>query len=122
VFRYAIRPHQQFSSSEASRFAAGLSQPLIARPASGKLLSTSLLRVEPEGIEVISLKSIDDGRALLVKLFGASGKTEKARLEWANPRPRSLWRSNTSEKPLELINGDIEVPGWDVVTLRAEFK
>ena len=122
VFRYILKPHRQFESDAATRFAIGMSQPLIAGPASGKPTSRSRIIVEPNGVVILSLKPSDDGKGLLVRLFAASGKTEKARLKWATPAPRAVWMSNTGEQPLKQITGEIEVPAFDVVTVRAEFS
>jgi hypothetical protein len=119
VFRYVLRPHLTFEPDAATRFATALSQPLIAAPASGKPTSRSRLLVEPEGVVVLAMKPSDDHKAIIVRLFGASGRTQKARLRWAAPAPKAIWLSNTSERPLEKIGSEVEVPAWDVVTLRA---
>jgi len=119
VFRYVLRPHLTFEPDAATRFATALSQPLIAAPASGEPTSPSRLLVEPEGVVVLSMKPSDDHKAIIVRLFGASGRTQKARLRWAAPAPKAIWLSNTSERPLEKIGSEVEVPAWDVVTLRA---
>jgi hypothetical protein len=55
-----------------------------------------------------------------VRLFGASGKTEKIKLAWADPAPQQVWLSGTSEKPGEKAGPSVNVPGWGIVTLRAE--
>jgi len=69
---------------------------------------------------VTGFKPSDDGRAWIVRLFGASGKDCKATLTWAPPKPGKTHLSDTSEKPLEKIRGAIKVPAWGVVTLRVE--
>jgi hypothetical protein len=32
-----------------------------------------------------------------------------------------LWLSDTSEKPLQMLIGDVSVPAWGIVTVRAEL-
>jgi hypothetical protein len=56
----------------------------------------------------------------MVRLFGASGKPEKARLYWAK-RPQNVWLSDTGEKPLKPAPDIIDVPPWGIVTLRVEW-
>ncbi len=119
VFRYVLRPHHAFSPDAATRFATAMSQPLIAAPASGKSTSPSRLRIEPKGVIVLAMKPSDDHKAIIVRLFGASGRTEKARLVWAAPAPEAMWLSQTSERQMGKINSEVEVPAWDVVTVRA---
>jgi alpha-mannosidase len=71
-------------------------------------------------VVVTAFKPSDDGKAWIVRLFGASGKTENVKLAWASPAPQQVWLSDTSEKPRSKIDESIEVPGWGIVTLRAE--
>ena len=120
LFRFMLRPHRQKDPAEASRFATGFSQPLLPVRASGASPATALFHVEPAGVLVTALKPSDDGKALIVRLFGASGQEQSAQLSWAKA-PRELWLSDTSEKPLGKITGPVPVPAWGVVTLRVSL-
>ena len=122
-FRFVLRPHRgRAGDAENARFATGFSQPLVATPARGRAPSPSpLLRVEPSDVLVTALKPSDDGKAIIVRLFGADGKSAKAKLVWTKPAPKRVWLSDTSEKPLRKAGGDVLVPAWGVVTIRAEL-
>ena len=123
VFRFVLRPHRgPCSDAEASRFATGFSQPLVAVPGRGRApSSTPLLQVEPADVIVSGLKPSDDGTAIIVRLLGASDKSMNAKLTWSQPAPRRLWISDTSERPKHEVVGDVQVPAWGLVTLRAEL-
>lgn len=123
VFRFVLRPHRgPADDAEASRFATGFSQPLVAVPGRGAApRETSLLRVEPASVIVTGLKPSDDGRALIIRLLGASREAAAARLTWPGLAPKRLWLSDTSERPRREISGDVRVPSWGLVTLRAEL-
>jgi alpha-mannosidase len=120
-FRYAIRPHDGYDPAAASRFAIGLSQPLVAIPAINRdsVVQPPFLRVEPDDVLVTALKPSDDGIAWIVRLFGASGEDRHAKLVWPG-KPRKVWLSNTTESAGAEIGDSIPVSGWDVVTLRIE--
>jgi len=121
VFRYALRPHGAFDASEAARFATGLAQPLLVGPAVANApIETPRLRVEPADVLVTHLKPSDDGKAWIVRLYGASGEARKAKLTWGTPAPKSVSFSDLSEKPGAAVTGEIEVRGFGLVTLRAE--
>jgi alpha-mannosidase len=120
AFRFVIRPHKRFAPEEAARFGAACSQPLIAVPAWSPLPGKPRLTLSSDKVVVTALKPSDDGKGWIVRLFGASGKTEKVKLAWADPAPKQLWLSNTSEKPLQQVGPSVEVPGWGIVALRAE--
>jgi len=121
LFRYVLRPHRRGDSAEASRFAIGQSQPLVATPARGpKPNGTPLFRVSREDVIVTCLKPSDDGKAWIVRLYGASGREQAVDLAWASGA-RKTWISDTSERPISEVGGPVSVPGWGLVTLRVEL-
>lgn len=119
-FRYALRAHGGHDPAAASRFAIGLSQPLVASTASSSAPRASLLRIEPADVLALSLKPSDDGNALMIRLFGASGQDRNALLHWSSDPPKQLWLSDLSEAALKPVEREVPVAGWDLVTLRAE--
>jgi alpha-mannosidase len=120
-FRYALRPHGQADAAAASRFAIGLSEPMeITDAPEEKALSHSLLRIEPEDVLAFTLKPSDDGKAWIVRLFGASGKPHSAHLNWAPKMAGRTWFSNLAEEQLEAAPASIPVAGWELITLRVD--
>jgi len=123
TFRFILRPHRQFDPAEATRFATGFSQPLLARADASQPPVAPLLRVSPADVLVTDFKPSDDGKAWIVRLFGASGKTVSARLNWGPRTPKAVFLSNTSEQAGGKVTSEkIPVPGFGLVTLRAEFE
>ncbi len=121
-FRYAIWAHKAFRPEQAERFGTDISQALIAAPAAGQSPSSPALRVESPGVQVTAFKPSQDGQAFIVRLFGASGKAEQAKLTFSASPKRTLWLSDNSEKPKEKVKGLIAVPAYGIVTLRAEMR
>lgn len=119
-FRYALRPNSGYDPAAASRLAIGLSQPLVASAAGSKAPSEPLLRVEPLDVLAFTLKESSDGDAWIVRLFSATGEKQKATLHWSEPAPHKIWLSDLSEKPIEPLDREITVAGWDLVTVRAD--
>ena len=120
-FRYALCPHRGYVATTANRLATGLSQPLLATRASGRQVQmASLLRVEPSDVAVLTLKQSDDGKAWIVRLFGASGEARNAKLTWSSSRIGKTWRSNLAEEALTPVEGNVAIAGWELVTLRVE--
>ena len=121
TFRYALRPHLGYDLAAAARFATGLNQPLIAAPAADSPAArVPLLRVEPEDVLVTALKPSDDGKAWIVRLFGASGQDRRAKLIFSSPEPKNTWMSDLSEKPGIRSEGLVTVHAWELVTIRAD--
>lgn len=120
-FRYALRPHLGWSAADSSKLAIGFSQPLIASfsPAEAPELR-SLVRIDPADVLALALKPSDDGKAWIVRLFGASGQARRATLSWASPAIGATWLSDLAEQPLHLLQGEIPVDGFELVTLRVE--
>jgi hypothetical protein len=121
LFRYFLRAHRGYSPLEAARFGVACSQPLlVARAPASPPDRKPRFELSPDDVVVSAFKPSDDGRAWIVRLFGASGKSQKVRVAWSEPKPQQVWLSDTSEKPLTKAPRSIEVPGWGLVTLRAE--
>jgi len=120
-FRYALRPHGGYDSVASSRLAIGLSQPLVVSAAGASSPAHSLLQIEPADVLVSRFKRSDDGKAWVVGLFGASGQTRRAKVQWRNGVSTRMWLSDISEEKRKLVDGDVEVAGWDLVTLRIEL-
>lgn len=120
IFRYVLRPHSKGSDpAAASRFATQFTQPLWVRRAEAEI-TESLLTVSNHDVIVTGLKPSDDGKALIVRLFGASGKSAKTRLKWRQAN-LDVHLSGTNEKSGERVGDEINVPGYGLVTLRAEL-
>ncbi|MBL9129237.1 MAG: hypothetical protein JNL97_16425, partial [Verrucomicrobiales bacterium] len=122
VCRFVLRPHGAWSPEDGARLAIGIGQPLLVLPAGRSgLASQPRMVVEPEDVLVAGLKPSDDGRAWIVRLYGASGADRKARVKWSNPAPARLYRSDTGETALEPVASSIDVPGGGILSLRAEW-
>ena len=123
VFRFILRPHGPRDPAQASRFATGFSQPLLATGARGaKPSGTSFLSVEPDDVLVTALKPSDDGGAVIVRLFGTSAQARSARLRWGSATPKGVFLTDTSEHAGKPVGDRIEVSASGLVSLRAEFK
>jgi alpha-mannosidase len=125
MFGYAIRPHGRHDAAAASRFAIGLSQPLIVKPAASHTnLLTPLLKIEPADVLAMTLKPSEDRSAWIVRLFGASGEPRTVKLDWgaATSVKSSVksWIGNLAEEKLEPADDPVHVDGWGLVTLRVE--
>ena len=105
TFRYYLRPHGAYDAVAAARFGLETTQPLIVAPAVGEKPAASRLSVEPAGVLVSALKPSDDGKAIIVRLYGASGKDAVAKLAWSKPEPKAVWLSDASEQPLAQCSG-----------------
>ncbi|GGG69320.1 glycoside hydrolase family 38 C-terminal domain-containing protein [Edaphobacter dinghuensis] len=119
-FRYALRPHAGYDAAAASRFAIGLSQPLVTTVARAGEVKPALLRVEPQDVLALALKTSNDGGATVIRLFGASGEERRAKLTWTAPVAPQLWISDLNEQRVNRVEHEVTIAGWDLVTLRAD--
>ena len=121
TFRYALRVHESEDIAATSRFATGLSQPLLVSPSvNHEFVSTSMLKIEPASALLTELKPSDDGKAWIVRLFAASDEDVSAHLTWSSTNIGQTFLSNLAEEPLRPVSGDVSIAGWDLVTLRVE--
>jgi hypothetical protein len=119
-FRYWLRPHGSYDPAAASRFAIGMSQPLVSSGPGQRSPIALKLRIDQEDVLLEECKRSADGSAWIVCLFGASGENRKASLTWTDNTPMKIWRSDLREQPLEQLGTQVDVPAWELVTLRIE--
>ena len=117
-FRYAIAPHGAFTPDQAARFGQGFSRPLVMMPASGQPRQGSLLQVSSPGVTVSELKPSNDGKAWIVRLWGASGREQRVRLTWQGRPLLNAQLSDIMEGEGAKVGPDITVPGYGLTTIR----
>jgi hypothetical protein len=117
-FRYAIRPHAAYDPIAAAHFGLEATEPLIALPAVGSAPPQPPVRIEPEGVIVTAFKPSEDGKAWIIRLFGASDQDQVARVLWNQPTTVSY--TDVGEQPGQNAPEQISVAAWSLVSLRAE--
>jgi hypothetical protein len=123
IFRYYIWPHEHLNQTQRiASFATEMNQPLIVTAARGQLPVKPPFMVSRDDIVITAFKLSDDGKAYIIRLFGVSEKADRAQITWEDLKPRSIWLSDNSEKPLKQVKGDIEVGPYGIVTLRIEME
>jgi alpha-mannosidase len=120
-FRYSICPHGEYRPLEAVRFGVQASQPLLASVGAQPSADQPRVTISPAEVIVTAMRPSRDGKALIVRLYGAGDRDEKATLDWAAPAPKAVTLSDLSEQPIAAAGSAIDVPAHGVVTLRAEM-
>ena len=119
-FRYSIEPHGPYDPAATARLGEERAQPLVVVPVAPKQARSeaSLLGIEPADVLVSALKPSEDGEALIVRLFGASGEARQATIEWGGTGTVDIYESNLGEDQGAAVEGAVVVPGYGMVTLR----
>jgi len=120
TFRYALLPHKQFRPAEISKYAIGLSQPLLVTVGSENKTGVTNLSVNHPGIIVTAFKPCDDGKGKMVTLFNATSEHLKINLLSNTQVVQPIWQSNSGEEKREKITGEIDMPTLATVMLRIE--
>jgi hypothetical protein len=121
-FRYSLRPHKAFDSSEAKKFGIGLVQPLLIAPvAEGQSGFSSLLKLSGDPAVIVTcLKPARDGKGYLVRLFNTTDRPAAATLHWGRAGKLTWFLSNEKEKIFEEVTGQVSLGAWEIRTLRVE--
>jgi hypothetical protein len=121
TLRYALYPHGPFNGMEAYRRGEEQNAPLVLLPVrAGEGVARGLLSVDPPAIVVTSLKPSQDGRALMMRLYNAGGRPERASIAWGTFRPARLYESSLSEERRGETGTTLTIPAYGIVTLRCE--
>jgi alpha-mannosidase len=123
VFRYVLRPHAGgYSAADASRLGMETSRPLLAAPSDAReSLPRPLFAVSSPDVLVETVKRAEDGKAVVVRLFGVAGKRAVVSLKWIGMKPRAVYLTDLSEKPLQRLGETVEVPAYGVLHLLAQM-
>jgi alpha-mannosidase len=120
TFRYLLVPHKQFQPDEISKYAIGISQPLLVKRASEiKAVYQNIVPNHP-GVLITALKPCDDGKGNMVTLFNSTNNTLKTKLLSNNLPIQSVWESNSGEEKILKLGDNLELPAWGTVMLRIE--
>ncbi|HEY3388193.1 MAG TPA: glycoside hydrolase family 38 C-terminal domain-containing protein, partial [Prolixibacteraceae bacterium] len=117
TFRYALWPHKQFNASENSRYAIGLSQPLLVKQASENITTMSGIYPDQPQVIVTALKPCDNGKGRMITLFNSSESSVKTKLISGKNPIQHVWLTNSGEDKLQEINNNIDIPAWGVVMI-----
>lgn len=119
VFRFLLRPHQAYDPAAAARLAIAAGQPLLPVAARGQQPPAAPpVAIPGDDVLLTGLKPGDDGKSLILRLWGAAGKD--ASVDLAPGSKTALHLSDISEQPKEKITGPVSVPAWGLVTVRVE--
>jgi hypothetical protein len=122
VFRYAIRPHMAYDQTAAAHFGVESTEPLIAAPAAGPAPSGPLVEISSGPIMITSLKPSSDGKALLLRLYNTGETAAQASLKWNSVMPKEIFVSDLLEETGAPASDTVDLPAYEVRTLRAELK
>ena len=120
TFRYALWPHKQFSAYENSRYAIGLSQPLLVKQASENSTTVSGIYPDQPQVIVTALKPCDSGKGRMLTLFNSTPSKVKTKLISEKNQIRHYWVSNSGEDKVQETSGGLEIPAWGVLIIRVE--
>lgn len=118
VFRYRLQAHGDFQSANASRFGMESRQPLLVAKAAPSV--APLLTLDNPSVLVTRLAPSDDGKAIIVRLWAPTVQAQQVRLKWRPGAIRSVTRTDLSQKRGGRVKDTVTLPGWTVMTLRAE--
>lgn len=118
TFRYALRPHGTFSASEATKFAIGLSQPLVPVQVTNKDFLRQLPKIISDQVVVTAYKPSDDGKAFIVQLFNTSNQASGVQIRDDSEKAPTIWKSNIAEDSLIQLTDSIILPAYGVLLVR----
>jgi alpha-mannosidase len=97
------------------------SQPLLPVRARGAAPQReSLLRLGAQQLLVTGLKPADDGPGVIVRIWNAGDEEVVSGLQWRDESTAAIYRSDTSERAGEPVQGKLSVGANEMVTIRVE--
>ena len=118
IYRYSLIPHGTYSAAEAKKRGMEATMPLLV---SYKPHQHTLPFALTGSSEVIatSLKSSQDGNAMMLRLFNCSDQSNLINLEMDG---NALHESSPLEETGKVLNGKIQLDPWEIYTIKCEAK
>lgn len=122
-FHYVLRPHGAYDEFAAKKFGIGQTQPLLVVPVAKETEPIKPIVSMQEGANIIitSLKQSRDGKALIIRFFNPTEKTETTFLTWKKVSPRGVYTSSPKEEKSGIINNTITLSPKEIQTIRVEL-
>ncbi len=124
-FSYCIQPAKgSYNPAKANRFGMEQTRPMIAVPVNKAFEYSANMQLSgDETVAVSIVKTVDEGKAQIVRLRSVSDKDQKVRLTWKTKKPKHVFLCMTGEEASEkqLANGEVTVPAMGMVTIRLEW-
>lgn len=122
TFRYSIFPHNAFNESEATKRGIETNQPLIVSAAAEDSAELkSLFTIENKNIILSTIKPSVDKKGIMLRLYNASGESQKPRLTWKRLQPKNVCWSNANQEKLQSFNPNESLPPFAFRTLYLEL-
>jgi alpha-mannosidase len=123
TFKYVAHFHLTgFDAMQSNRMGIESIRPLLCVPVDAHFaLGNKLQELSNPDVYVSIYKSVDEGKASVIRLSTLSSKDETVTLKWSDRQPRLYYCSNQEEKGEQILGGQVSVPSNGTVTLRAEW-
>jgi hypothetical protein len=123
TFKYVAHFHLTgFDAMESNRMGIESIRPLLCVLVDTRFaLVNKLQELSNPNVYVSIYKSVDEGKASVIRLSTLSSRDEKITLKWSDHQPQLYYCNNQEEKEKEILGGQVSVPSNGTVTLRAEW-
>ncbi|MEQ9423517.1 MAG: glycoside hydrolase family 38 C-terminal domain-containing protein [Cyclobacteriaceae bacterium] len=123
-FRYALRPHGQYSVAEAKRSGIEESTPMlaVATHKDSQPIASAFTLSGSDDVIVTSFKPSAEGNAWMIRFFNSSDSPSSIKVNWGSKKPTNVYLSSPLEEIGSEVNNSLDLVPWEIVTIRAEFK
>lgn len=123
IFKYFIYPHLTgFDAVQSNKLGIESIRPLVCVPVDVHFaLGNKLIEPSNAAVYVSIYKSIDNGKASVIRLSTLSDKDELTTLRWSDHQPILYYCKSQENKGEQVVDNKIIVPSNGAVTLRAEW-
>lgn len=120
-FKYRLAPHNKvYDAVSATRFGLEQFRPLMAVQTGGKMKQPNAFSIDDNEIFLSTFKTVDKGRASLIRLYSVSEVDKTVAIRWNGKHPRKCFYVKDDER-IAADYTKVDVPSKGVVSLRVEW-
>lgn len=122
TFKYRLAPHNEtYNVVDATRFGLEQFRPLVAVQTKNKFKRPDTFSLTDEDIFLSTFKTVDKGRASIIRMYSVSEVDKLVSIDWKGKRPKKCYYVIENDECVAVDCTKISIPAKGVISLRVEW-
>lgn len=122
TFKYRLAPHNgAYDVVSATRFGLEQFRPLVVVQTKNKFKRPNTFALTDDDIFLSTFKTIDKGRASIIRLYSVADVDKSVSIDWKGKRPKKCYYVINNDERVAVDCTKIKIPAKGVISLRVEW-
>lgn len=122
TFKYRLAPHHgAYDVVKATRFGLEQFRPLVVVQTKEKFKRPDTFVLTDEDVFLSTFKTVDKGRAAIIRLYSVAGVDKSVSIDWKGRRPKKCYYVINNDEYMAVDCTKIKIPAKGMISLRVEW-